>query len=344
MNAKIMTPDSTLSSSPSPIKLSGNDHAASKLKISRGSSKVNAKASKTMLRKNRSSILEGFLPGKYDVLCNRSRHAFHHVGNRRFRIIVENHGPRFARMTTKAERSTMIQSIVDIIASAQGKFVEMNKNGGWDEVGLVKRKEKVGHALRAAVMAGKSQGKPRTIYEVLGGDRLLPPDSTDRSSTRFSIQAKTEEVVEVNSEDDLFGSFASFDKEGCADDEHEGALIMTPCTDIKLPQSAFNKFDDETKWMPFTLADALISNLGVQVSSTRPMDAYVVCSASSDAVPSLQEWPPKDAFGGDGEVDFVFEMFKPEDTVIPCQDLQNQLEDTVMGLDDFFSANPEVAY
>ncbi|KAI2497965.1 hypothetical protein MHU86_16516 [Fragilaria crotonensis] len=110
-----MIPDLTQSSSQLQIKPSIKNAAVCKLKNSGDRLKTSDKASKKLLRKNGSSILEGFAPGKYDVLCNRSRHAFNHVGNRRFRVIVENHAPGFAALRTKAERSLMIQSILGIM-------------------------------------------------------------------------------------------------------------------------------------------------------------------------------------------------------------------------------------
>ncbi|KAI2490311.1 hypothetical protein MHU86_24275 [Fragilaria crotonensis] len=193
-----MIPDLTQSSSQLQIKPSIKNAAVCKLKNSGDRLKTSDKASKKLLRKNGSSILEGFAPGKYDVLCNRSRHAFNHVGNRRFRVIVENHAPGFAALRTKAERSLMIQSILGIIKAAQGKFVEKNKDGTWDEVGLVKRKEKVGHALRAAITAVKSKDKTRTIYDVLGVFQFVPSNSISGSSTQTNNHVKNEDSSETS--------------------------------------------------------------------------------------------------------------------------------------------------
>jgi hypothetical protein len=106
-------------------------------------------------------------PGQYDVLCNRSSMAFNHIGNRRFRVIVENHASSYAEATGRSERSLMVHSIVKTIQGAGGRFLTKTTSGTWDaEASNVKCREKVGHALRSAIIARKSK-EERTIYDVI---------------------------------------------------------------------------------------------------------------------------------------------------------------------------------
>lgn len=109
--------------------------------------------------------------GPYDVLCNRSRAAFNHVGNRRFRILVENYAASYSKIVTKTERSVMVEDIVKTIQCAGGNFMRKSKDGNsWQLCTKVQAKEKVGHALRGAVScARKGEHTPRSIYEILRG-------------------------------------------------------------------------------------------------------------------------------------------------------------------------------
>ena len=105
-------------------------------------------------------------PGQYDVLCNRSLMPFNHIGNRRFRVIVENHASSYAETTGKSDRSLMVHSIVKTIQGAGGRFLKKTTGGTWDETLNVKSRDKVGHALRSAMSARKSV-EERTIYGVI---------------------------------------------------------------------------------------------------------------------------------------------------------------------------------
>ena len=105
-------------------------------------------------------------PGQYDVLCNRSSIAFNHIGNRRFRVIVENHASSYAETTGRSERSLMVHSIVKTIQGAGGRFLKKTTSSTWDETSNVKSREKVGHALRSAMSARKSE-EERTMYGVI---------------------------------------------------------------------------------------------------------------------------------------------------------------------------------
>ncbi|KAI2497966.1 hypothetical protein MHU86_16517 [Fragilaria crotonensis] len=94
------------------------------------------------------------------------------------------------------------------------------------------------------------------------------------------------------------------------------------------------------QWKSMSLTEAVMSNIGVQLSGKRKQVAVMVSVAASDAVIDSYDWTPADAFVKGEKVDDDFEMFKVEEAVNPFHDLQHQLEDTVMGLDDFFSTNP----
>lgn len=99
---------------------------------------------------------DGFQPSNYDVICGRGKSCFNHVGNRRFRLTIEMHVPKYAEVSSKLEKSLIVMSIVDIVRenSPQGGFVKYNaRTSRWHEVGDHLAREKVGQALREALHA-----------------------------------------------------------------------------------------------------------------------------------------------------------------------------------------------
>jgi hypothetical protein len=100
-----------------------------------------------------------FQPGLYDVICQRGKHAYTHIGNRRFRIMIENQVAAYANAPTKVDKSLLVISIVDTVRqlSPNGGFVRFcKKQGCYVEIGDNLAREKVGHALRE-IMNGKKK-------------------------------------------------------------------------------------------------------------------------------------------------------------------------------------------
>lgn len=163
-------------------------------------------AMKTLKRKREPvSLPDGYAPGRYDVLSGRSHNNFRHVGNRRFRVIIENHAAAFAAKSTKSGRSMMIVSILKTVESAGGVFIAKNEQDQWDTVTLVKSKEKIGRALRAAIVA-MTANKERTIYDVIGLDDA--PLSIPEISPQVVYKCE-EEVPFDNLDAEIIDSFSS---------------------------------------------------------------------------------------------------------------------------------------
>jgi hypothetical protein len=295
-----MVPDAAFSSQPFPIR----KPTIKGIKGIKGIKVGGITGKKAIKSVKRESVLDGYAPGKYDVVCNRSRNAFHQLGNRRFRIIIENHAAAFAAKRLKADRSFMIVSILKTVESAGGKFVAKNNQGQWDTIALVKRKEKVGHALRAAISAMKAH-KERSIYNVLGFNRA-PLHTTDPPRISPQVIVKAEEEVLFNTVDEI----------------SDKVLMSTD----KLP--SINNVDDDTP-RSLSLADALVANLEAQ----RPTKRQKVDMENS-SIPDLCDSSSDEFSDNEGcEVDAVFEMFKVEDEVIASQELKN----ATAGLDGFFN-------
>lgn len=80
----------------------------------------------------------GYEPGEYDVICSRGKQYYNHVGNIRFRNMIENQVERYCRADTKVGKTMVVMSIVDAIrgASPRGGFVRFSmRRGCYVEIG-----------------------------------------------------------------------------------------------------------------------------------------------------------------------------------------------------------------
>lgn len=115
-------------------------------------------------------------PGLYDVICNsRNRASFDHVGNRRFRVIIENHSLSYSKARSKLDKSAIVTSIMRTIQDAGGNFIRkshkaVNHHNKWEILPIAQTKEKIGHTLRDAILVINEKGQ-RDIYSIIGGVR-----------------------------------------------------------------------------------------------------------------------------------------------------------------------------
>lgn len=91
---------------------------------------------------------EGFAPRPHDVICARGKKAFNHPGNKYFRTLVQRNTPRYAKVTSKIERSIIVTEIIDEIRSNKGcGFVKFDGTV-WVDVGELLAREKAGQLFR----------------------------------------------------------------------------------------------------------------------------------------------------------------------------------------------------
>jgi hypothetical protein len=60
-------------------------------------------------------------PGQWDVICQRGKTCDDHIGNRRFRLCVENHVPAYLQANNRQAKSDVISSVVRSIRRATGR-------------------------------------------------------------------------------------------------------------------------------------------------------------------------------------------------------------------------------
>lgn len=87
----------------------------------------------------------------HDVLCRSrgSRETYVHPGNERLRVLIQLRLDRYRQASSRLEKTQIVKEVVDAVRGSGGHFVKF-ENGSVLDVGNVKAREKVGHALRAA--------------------------------------------------------------------------------------------------------------------------------------------------------------------------------------------------
>lgn len=102
-----------------------------------------------------------FRPGAYDIICgDRSKSSLNHVGNRRFKLMMQMHVEKYKNSPTKVDKSLVVISIVDAIRDLNGHFVRRDKASGmWHDIGDQLAREKVGYALRDNIVSKKRRTK-----------------------------------------------------------------------------------------------------------------------------------------------------------------------------------------
>ena len=63
---------------------------------------------------------EHFMPGKWDVICQRGKECYDHVGNRRFRMIIDSHLETYMENISRRQKTKIVTTIVKNIRAAAG--------------------------------------------------------------------------------------------------------------------------------------------------------------------------------------------------------------------------------
>jgi hypothetical protein len=92
------------------------------------------------------TLLNGFEPGQYDVICCRGRGPRKHPGNVWFLDLVESKCARYVSAKGKMAKSVIVTEVLDTVRnlSGNGGFVKTNDDGEWYEVGDHIAREKIG--------------------------------------------------------------------------------------------------------------------------------------------------------------------------------------------------------
>lgn len=90
--------------------------------------------------------------GPWDILCGRSRRAFFHTGNRRFRVTISLNYRRYMEARNRGEKTAVTMRVINVLKNEVGARFLKEVNGGeyYVELSPDAVKEKITHALRDA--------------------------------------------------------------------------------------------------------------------------------------------------------------------------------------------------
>jgi hypothetical protein len=94
------------------------------------------------------------VPASCDILLGRGKGYFNHVGNVRYRSIIEEHKERYDR-ATKEKRQGIAEGIVDMVYNDYGGRFLKDDGGVWIQIDDKTARHKVGHSFRALRSASK---------------------------------------------------------------------------------------------------------------------------------------------------------------------------------------------
>lgn len=116
-----------------------------------------------------------------DVLCGRDSNSTQHVGNRRFRSLVQSYCERYQLAQKRSEKTQITREVINIIHGDGGRFLRFDeKLGCWVQVEkMAYIHDKVSHALRSSkVPIPKSVSKDQEgVSKIIKGEEEQEDDA-----------------------------------------------------------------------------------------------------------------------------------------------------------------------
>ena len=105
------------------------------------------------LERMKSAPLKIVVPGPYDVMLGRGKIAQFHIGNVRFRKVVEKHKDQYEKLST-FDKTIMAMMIVNSVKESTGRFLK-DIGDGWVEADDTEARKKVARLFRTFRMSTK---------------------------------------------------------------------------------------------------------------------------------------------------------------------------------------------
>ncbi|KAL3941990.1 MAG: hypothetical protein SGBAC_003733 [Bacillariaceae sp.] len=131
-----------------------------------------------------------FEPGNWDVICHNGREFQEHVGNKRFKVCIENNLDIYLNASSRIARSAIITDIVNGIRAGGGGFVRYDQTEmRWYDVGDKIARDKAGQALRDSLRLRNDERK-----------HVKPSGTQQRVETSKFTLTRTQEMISNLSE------------------------------------------------------------------------------------------------------------------------------------------------
>jgi hypothetical protein len=99
------------------------------------------------LERAKQKVVRVGVPGRNDVLLGRGKGFQQHIGNVRYRHLIEEHLTQYESVS-KIGKKELTEEVVEIIKEASGRFLKED-SAGWAEVGDDVARFKVSHTFRS---------------------------------------------------------------------------------------------------------------------------------------------------------------------------------------------------
>jgi hypothetical protein len=122
------------------------------------------------------------VPGRFDVLFGRGKAYQQHIGNVRYRSLIEECKAQYDR-ASREEKTQITEEIVQIVKQSTGRFLK-DDGAGWEEVEDVVARLKASHTFRGMrAGANKTSASSRDKRQDLPSD--MESGDTASSSKRM---------------------------------------------------------------------------------------------------------------------------------------------------------------
>mmetsp|Transcript_48773 Transcript_48773/g.56983 ORF Transcript_48773/g.56983 Transcript_48773/m.56983 type:complete len:610 (+) Transcript_48773:178-2007(+) len=150
-------------------------------------------------------------PGQNDVMCGRGGGTNNHVGNRRFRMLVNTHKSRYYK-APKLDKPKVAREVMILWREQDppGRFLGKDpKTSAWNDVGDQKSREKASQCLRERRVTGdnksmfKSESAPTTTSSINDDGDNSSSSSEESSEYEGGKKKKTKRMTPSNSTEDF---------------------------------------------------------------------------------------------------------------------------------------------
>lgn len=129
------------------------------------------------------------VPGPFDVLVGRGRFIQEHVGNLRYRHIVESRMEKYEQATKRVEKTDLTAEVVKVVNEKGGRFLKQD-GGGWIEIDVDSARDKVSHSFRNLRKAMVTTVTNKSASKGRAGVRSEPPSSSETDNSVDSGQTQ----------------------------------------------------------------------------------------------------------------------------------------------------------
>jgi hypothetical protein len=88
------------------------------------------------------------VPGEMDILLGRGKGTQNHIGNLRYRHLIESYRSSYEEMLSKGEKTQFIKEVVRVIYDSGGRFLRQDDIGRWVPIDIDEARDKVSHSFR----------------------------------------------------------------------------------------------------------------------------------------------------------------------------------------------------